>query len=85
LADMIASQLMHHLKQDQGPVLDNTKTGEFLRTQVFSKGSSVPWMKLLTDTTSEPLTVKYYVEDKLGAPPLAESRESGPKGAFSSR
>ena len=85
LADMIASQLMHHLKQDQGPVLDNAKTGEFFRTQIFSKGSSVPWMKLLTDTTSEPLSVKYFVEDKLGAPPLAESGGSGGKGATSFR
>jgi peptidyl-dipeptidase A len=75
LADMIAAQLMHHLKQDQGPVLDNAKTGEFLRTKIFSKGSSVPWMTLLTETTSEALNVKYYVEDKLGAPTLAELGE----------
>ena len=73
LADMIASQLMHHLKTEQGGVLDNAKTGEFLRSQVFAKGSSVPWMKLLSDTTDEPLNVKYFVEDKLGPPPLAES------------
>jgi Zn-dependent M32 family carboxypeptidase len=82
---MIASQLMHHLTQDQGPVLDNVKTGEFLQAQIFAKGASVPWMKLLAETTSEPLTVKYYVEHKLGAPPLAESGESGKRGALSSR
>jgi len=81
LADMIASQLMHHLKGEQGKVLDNAKTGEFLQSQVFAKGSSVPWMKLLSDLTAEPLTVKYYVEDKLGPPPLAEYTVGKGKGA----
>jgi oligoendopeptidase F len=82
LADMIAAQLMHRLRRDQGPVLDNARTGEFLKTQIFSKGASVPWAQLLADTTSEPLNVKYYVEDKLGPPPLAESARQGRRPSF---
>jgi peptidyl-dipeptidase A len=85
LADMIAAQIMHRLKQDQGPVLDNTKTGEFLQTQIFAKGASIPWMQLLTETTSEPLKLKYYLEEKLGAPPLAELGGRGGGKANSSR
>lgn len=85
LADMIAAQLMHHLRRDQGPVLDNARTGEFLKTQVFSKGASVPWAQLLADTTSEPLNLKYYVEDKLGPPPLAETETRARQRPTSSR
>ena len=66
LADMIAAQLMHHLKSIQGTVLDNPATGEFLKTQVFAKGASVPWQKLVADTTGEPLNLNYYIEWKLG-------------------
>jgi peptidyl-dipeptidase A len=78
LADMIAAQLMHHLESQQGTVLDNPKTGEFLREQVFAKGTSVPWMQLLSDTTGESLDVRYYVEQKLGL-------VSRPRGTRASR
>jgi len=74
LADMIAAQLMHHLKDAQGTVLENPQTGEFLRSRIFSRGTSVPWMSLLADTTGEPLNVKYYVEEKLGPTPQHSSR-----------
>ncbi|HEV8376680.1 MAG TPA: M2 family metallopeptidase [Candidatus Polarisedimenticolia bacterium] len=81
LADMIAAQLMHHLESQQGSVLDNAKTGEFLRESVFAKGASVAWRRLLSDTTGEDLNVKYYVEERLGA---TRARASMAKTSLSS-
>jgi peptidyl-dipeptidase A len=77
LADMIAAQLMRRLKIDQGGVLGNPATGAFLQSRVFARGASLPWARLLSETTGEPLNLRYYLEEKLGpaeAPPPEEAR-----------
>jgi peptidyl-dipeptidase A len=85
LADMIAAQLMHFLERRQGDVRDNHATGDFLKKEIFAKGASVPWMKLLEDTTGEALNVRYYVEEKLGTAPVAASGGAARTKASSSR
>jgi peptidyl-dipeptidase A len=66
LADMIAAQLMHHLRSTQGTVRENPATGEFLRTRIFAAGSSVPWERLLAETTGEKLNPRYFIASELG-------------------
>jgi peptidyl-dipeptidase A len=85
LADMIAAQLMRFLERRQGDVMENRATGDFLKKEIFAKGSSVPWMKLLEDTTGEALNVRYYVEEKLGTSPVAASAGAARSKASSSR
>lgn len=76
LADMIAAQLMNHLKSLQGTVLDNPATGEFLRSRIFARGASLPWDRLVAEITDEPLSVKYYVAWKLGPAAVKKARGS---------
>jgi peptidyl-dipeptidase A len=80
LADMIAAQLMHRLRSAQGPVLDNPATGEFFQTRIFAPGASLPWTRLLADATGEPLNVRYFLEEKLGAPAPRDKEGGQEKG-----
>ena len=59
---------------------------DFLKKEIFAKGASVPWMKLLEDTTGEALNVRYYVEEKLGkTAPVASTGGAARTKASSSR
>lgn len=65
LGELMASQLTDTMKTRGLPA---SRSGEFLREEIFSRGATLPWNDLLREATGEPLSARAFVEQFVGEP-----------------
>ncbi len=72
LADLIAAQTMHHMREINGSIIDNPATAGYLIEKYFKHGALYDWFDLVEMATGEKLKTKYYLECLLGKKPEIE-------------
>jgi len=63
LADVVTSQIYHHLEEQFGHPHHNKDAVDFLLDKYIAPGALISWRKKVEDNTGKPLTVNALVED----------------------
>lgn len=63
LADVIASQVHHHLEAEIGSLYNCPAAFEFVRSQYIAQGGLVPWLEKIEKATGKPLAAAALIED----------------------
>ncbi len=63
LADVVTSQIYHHLEETYGHPHHNKEAVDFLLDKYIAPGALIPWRKKVEENTGKPLSVEALVED----------------------
>jgi hypothetical protein len=58
----VAAHIYHYLMKENGAVLDQPQTGEFLAQNLWRSGGAHPWQDLLQQATGEQFNPRYLLE-----------------------
>jgi peptidyl-dipeptidase A len=63
LADVMSSQVHHHLEQEFGPLYESKAAYQFIVQHYIAPGALIPWMEKLQTATGARLNAKALIED----------------------
>ncbi len=63
LADVVASQVHHHLEANFGPLYNTQASFDFVRQNYIAPGASTPWLEKIASATGQPLNAKALIKD----------------------
>lgn len=66
LAEIVACQLFNTIEKENGSVIGNPKTAEFLNKELFVRGATIGEKDLLIEVTGEEMNPQHYVDYVFG-------------------